>query len=106
MKATAEIQVIPIGVGVSLRREVALAHQIIVDSGLHFELHGYGTNVEGELAEILATVQRIHEQLHADGVPRLATTLKLGTRSDKDTSLAGKVQAVKSQTGQSQSGQS
>ena len=29
--------------------------------------------------------------LHAEGVPRLATTVKLGTRTDKDPSLAGKL---------------
>ncbi len=95
MKATAEIQVIPIGVGVSLRRDVAAAHRVIIESGLSYELHGFGTNVEGELAEILAVVQRIHDVLHAAGVPRLATHLKLGTRADKEPSLSGKVQAVK-----------
>jgi uncharacterized protein (TIGR00106 family) len=94
MKATAEIQVIPIGVGVSLRKEVAQAHQLIVESGLNYELHGFGTNVEGELADILAVVQHIHEVLHAQGAPRLSTSLKLGTRLDKEGSLAGKVRAV------------
>ncbi len=95
MKATAEIQVIPIGVGVSLRKEVARAHQMIVESGLTHELHGFGTNVEGELAEILTVVQRIHEVLHTAGTPRLSTSLKIGTRVDREGSLAGKVQAVK-----------
>ena len=95
MKATAEIQVIPIGVGVSLRKEVAQAHQLVIDSGLTYELHGFGTNVEGELGEILAVVQRIHEVLHAEGTPRLSTTLKLGTRADQESSLAGKVKAVR-----------
>jgi len=94
MKATAEIQVIPIGVGVSLRKEVQQAHQLIVESGLSYELHGFGTNVEGELDEILAVVQRIHEVLHAAGAPRLSTNLKLGTRADKETSLASKVRAI------------
>ena len=95
MKATAEIQVIPIGVGVSLRKEVARAHRVIVESGLACELHGFGTNIEGELADILATVQRIHEVLHAEGTPRLATSLKLGTRAAGENSLAAKVKAVK-----------
>jgi len=94
MKAVAEIQVIPIGVGVSLHKEVKRAHEIIKESGLTIELHGYGTNVEGELSTILATVARIHELLHAEGVPRLSTAIKIGTRVDKASSLAAKKQAI------------
>ena len=94
MKAVAEIQVIPIGVGVSLRKEVRRAHEIIKESGLTIELHGYGTNVEGDLDTILATVGKIHELLHAEGTPRLSTSVKIGTRVDKTSSLAAKKQAI------------
>jgi uncharacterized protein (TIGR00106 family) len=91
MKATAEIQVIPIGVGVSVRREVKRAHELLEESGLEVELHAFGTNVEGELADVLAAVQRVHEVLHAEGVARLSTAVKIGTRTDKDPSLSGKL---------------
>ena len=90
MRALAEIQVIPIGVGVSVRSQVKRAHQLLVESGLTVEAHAYGTNVEGELADILAAIQRVHETLHAEGVVRLATSVKLGTRTDKVPSLAEK----------------
>ncbi len=46
MKALGEIQVIPIGVGVSVRREVMRAHEIISRAALKTQLHAYGTNVE------------------------------------------------------------
>lgn len=91
VKAVAEIQVIPIGVGVSVRKEVQRAHQLIRASGLDVQLHAYGTNVEGELGSILGVIQTVHETLHAEGVLRLATTIKLGTRTDKEVSLAGKL---------------
>lgn len=91
MKATAEIQVIPIGVGVSVRAQVKRAHQLLADSGLRVALHAYGTNVEGELSEILDAVRRVHETLHAEGVVRLATAIKLGTRTDKEPTLEGKL---------------
>ena len=91
MIATAEIQVIPIGSGVSVRSEVKRAHGILEDAGLSAELHGNGTNVEGELEEILDAVRRIHETLHAEGTARIATFLKIGTRTDKQPSLAGKL---------------
>jgi uncharacterized protein (TIGR00106 family) len=91
MKAVAEIQVIPIGVGVSVRREVQRAHEVLQATGLHAELHAYGTNVEGELADILDAVRRVHETLHAEGTVRLSTAIKLGTRTDKDPSLGAKL---------------
>lgn len=91
MKALAEIQVIPIGSGVSVRAEVQRAHEILRASGLHVQLHAYGTNVEGELAGILDAVRRVHETLHAEGTVRLSTAIKLGTRTDKDATLSDKL---------------
>jgi uncharacterized protein (TIGR00106 family) len=90
MHATAEIQVIPLGVGVSVREQVTRAHDIIVESGLTVQAHAFGTNVEGELSQILEVVRRIHELLHDEGVPRLSTAVKIGTRTDKTQTLAGK----------------
>ncbi len=91
MKALGEIQVIPIGVGVSVRREVMRAHEIISRAGLKTQLHAYGTNVEGDLDTILNTIKAVHETLHAEGTTRLSTTIKIGTRTDKETSLQDKL---------------
>lgn len=82
---------IPIGVGVSVRKEVQRAHEIIRASGLEVQLHSYGTNVEGDLDTILATIKAIHETLHAEGVPRLSTAVKIGTRVDKEAKLKDKL---------------
>ena len=90
-KALAEIQVIPIGVGVSVRKEVQRAHEVIRAAGLKVQLHAYGTNVEGDLETILSTIKRIHETLHAEGTQRLSTTIKIGTRTDKDANLEAKL---------------
>ena len=91
MKATAEVQVIPIGAGVSVRKEVKRAHAILEEAGLHAELHGNGTNMEGELADIFDAIRRVHETLHAEGTARIASFIKIGTRTDKEPSLAGKL---------------
>ena len=91
MKAIAEIQVIPIGAGVSVRTEVKRAHALLEESGLKAELHSNGTNVEGELEEIFAAIVRVHETLHAEGTARLSTHIKVGTRTDKAPTLAGKL---------------
>jgi uncharacterized protein (TIGR00106 family) len=91
MKATAEIQVIPIGAGVTVRREVKRAHGLLSEAPLEVQLHSMGSNVEGELRDIFDAVIRIHETLHAEGTARLATNIKIGTRTDKDPSLAAKL---------------
>ena len=91
MRALAEIQVIPIGSGVSVRKEVKRAHKIIEESGLTVQLHSYGTNVEGEMHDIFAAIVKVHETLHAEGTVRLATAIKVGTRTDKEPSLVAKL---------------
>jgi uncharacterized protein (TIGR00106 family) len=91
MKATAEVQVIPIGVGVSVREQVQRAYAILQEAGLNAQLHANGTNLEGELDDVFAAIRRVHETLHAEGTPRLATFIKIGTRTDKEPSLAGKL---------------
>lgn len=91
MKALADVQVIPIGSGVSVRREVQRAHAILEDANLNATLHANGTNLEGELEDIFAAIVRIHEVLHAEGTARLSTHIKIGTRMDKEPTLAGKL---------------
>lgn len=90
MKVLAEIQVIPLGVGVSLRKQVQRAHDLIISSGMTFEAHAYGTNVEGEMDEVLAVIKQIHETLHAEGTTRIGTAIKISSRTDKDSRLADK----------------
>lgn len=91
MKATADIQVVPIGSSVSVRKEVQRAHQILVEADIAAQLHPNGTNVEGDLEAIFDAVRRVHETLHAEGTVRLATYVKIGTRTDKEQSLAAKM---------------
>jgi uncharacterized protein (TIGR00106 family) len=91
MKVTAEVQVIPIGSGVSVRKEVQRAHRILQESGLTAHLHANGTNLEGEMDDVFASVKRIHETLHAEGTVRLATFMKVSSRTDKEPTLAGKL---------------
>jgi uncharacterized protein (TIGR00106 family) len=90
MKATAEFQVVPIGQGVSVRREIGRVVALLQAHGFIVETHASGTNIEGELAEILAAVAEVHEVLHAEGSVRLVSYLKLETRTDKTPTLAGK----------------
>ncbi|TCK18739.1 uncharacterized protein (TIGR00106 family) [Thiogranum longum] len=90
MKATAELQVVPIGEGVSVRQQIGRVVELLNSGDFILETHASGTNIEGELDAILAIVAKIHEQLHADGSVRLVSYLKLETRTDKVPTLAGK----------------
>jgi uncharacterized protein (TIGR00106 family) len=90
MKATAELQVVPIGKGVSVRREILRVVEMLRGHDFIVETHASGTNIEGELAEILAVVGEIHEVLHREGCVRLLSYLKVETRTDKAPTLVGK----------------
>ena len=90
MKATAELQVIPLGQWVSVRKEIRRVVDLLQGHDFIIETHASGTNIEGNLEEILAAVKQIHEVLHAEGSVRLVSLLKLETRIDKTPTLAGK----------------
>ena len=90
MKATAELQVIPLGQGVSVRKQIRRVVELLQGHDFIVETHASGTNIEGELTDILAVLEQIHETLHAEGSVRLVSLLKLETRTDKTPTLAGK----------------
>jgi len=94
MNVIVELTVIPIGVGVSLSPWVARCEQILAESGLHYTLHANGTNIEGEWDAVFAAIKRCHAVLHAEGVPRLATHIKVGTRTDRAASMEAKIRSV------------
>jgi len=90
MKATAELQVIPIGSGVSVRKQIMKVMQVLEGYDLLLEPHASGTNIEGDMTTILRAVEAVHERLHGDGEVRLVSYLKLESRTDKTPTLAGK----------------
>jgi uncharacterized protein (TIGR00106 family) len=95
MKVLVDLCVIPIGVGVSLSEYIVACQKVIRDSGLTYEMHAYGTNIEGEWDDVFAVVKRCHEVVHEMGAPRVSTTIRLGTRSDRMQSLQDKVESVR-----------
>ncbi len=94
MHVIADLCVIPIGVGVSVSKQVADCERILKDAGLTVRLHAYGTNIEGEWDQVMDAVKHCHEALHEQGVPRISTSLKIGTRTDREQTMADKVRSV------------
>ena len=91
MKVIADLCVVPIGVGVSVSRYVAACERVLNEAGLETHLHAYGTNIEGEWDAVLAAIKRCHEVVHEMGAPRVTTSLRLGTRTDRDQTMQEKV---------------
>lgn len=48
MKCIADVCVVPMGVGVSVSPHVAACQKVFEDAGLSYQMHAYGTNLEGE----------------------------------------------------------
>lgn len=94
MKVIADFCVVPLGVGVSVSKYIAECGRILEEAGLETRLHAYGTNVEGEWGAVFEALRRCHERVHEMGAPRITTTVKLGTRTDRAQSMDDKVRSV------------
>ncbi len=94
MRVIMDLTVSPFGVGLSVSKYIAACHKIFDEAGLKTNLHAYGTNIEGEWDEVFAAVKKCHETLHKMGVPRLTSSIKVGTRTDKEQTMDDKVDSV------------
>ncbi|HPT24816.1 MAG TPA: MTH1187 family thiamine-binding protein [Bryobacteraceae bacterium] len=97
MKAIADVCVIPIGIGTSVSKEVTACERVFAEAGLKHRLHAYGTNIEGEWDDVVGAIKRCHEALHEMGVVRISTTIRIGTRTDRDQTMEDKIRSVEQQ---------
>ena len=95
MKVIADVCVVPLGVGVSVSEYVAACEKELKKAGLKTQLHAYGTNIEGDWDKVFKAIKKCHEVIHQMGAPRITTTLKFGTRTDRSQTMAQKVESVK-----------
>ncbi|MEP0772987.1 MAG: MTH1187 family thiamine-binding protein [Acidobacteriota bacterium] len=95
MHVILEFTIVPLGAGLSLSPYVAACERILAEAGLEYELHANGTNVEGDWEAVFAAIRRCHETLHAMGVRRIHTVIKVGTRTDRPQTMADKVASVR-----------
>lgn len=95
MQVMLDFCVVPIGVGVSVSAYVAECQRVLAASGLSYQMHAYGTTVEGEWEDVFAALRACHERVHAMGAPRISTSLRLGTRTDRAQSMDDKIESVR-----------
>ncbi len=94
MHVIVDLCVVPIGVGTSVSTYVAACQRVLEHAGLSHQMHAYGTNIEGDWDAVFAAVKACHEAVHALGAPRISTTMKVGTRTDRSQTMADKVASV------------
>lgn len=94
--ATAEVTVIPVGrEGASLSDVLAeIARHLAAQDRVRYEMRAMGTELEGEVEDILALTGEIQEIPLMLGLPRAYTILKLDNRVDRKQGLEAKVEAV------------
>lgn len=94
MHVMIDLCVIPLGVGVSVSEYVTACQRVLKEAGLEHQMHSYGTNVEGEWDEVFAAVKRCHEVVHEMGAPRVSTSMRIGTRTDREQTMQDKIDSV------------
>ncbi|MCK9530716.1 MAG: MTH1187 family thiamine-binding protein [Gammaproteobacteria bacterium] len=99
MKVLLSFSVVPMGVGVSVSEYVAACEKVLEASGVKYQLHANGTNVEAEWDAAFAAIKACHERVHAMGAPRISTVIYAGTRTDKEQTLEDKVESVRAKLG-------
>jgi len=94
MKVIVDLCVVPLGVGVSVGKYVAECQKVLQEAGLNHQLHAYGTNIEGDWDEVFAAIKLCYERVRAMGAPRITTSIKVGTRTDREQSMQEKIDSV------------
>ncbi|KAI9459442.1 hypothetical protein BJY52DRAFT_368091 [Lactarius psammicola] len=81
--AVADFCLVPIGTGPdpSVAEYIAECARILDKSGLKYQMHGYGTNLEGPWSAVSQAIHDCHAAVHAKGASRIATDIRIGTRS-------------------------
>ncbi len=93
-----EMSIVPLGHGESVSKYVAECVDLVDQCGLDYELHAMGTIVEGELADVLALMQRCMEKV-AEHSDRVTCTAKLDYRRGQQGRLQAKVDSVEKKIG-------
>lgn len=91
---------VPVNSGLSLSKYIAACVDILSKSGLTFELHANGTNVEGSWDETFKVIKACQSKVHEMGAKRIFTTIQVGTRTDKKQTMHEKKPSVLAKTKQ------
>ena len=89
-----DFSIAPIGKGESLSSSVAEAFAIIERSGIAYEHHSMGTNLEGDWDEVMAVIKTCRDKLLASS-NRLSLSIKIDDRKGAIDRIANKVSSAR-----------
>ncbi|PYH96781.1 putative cell wall biogenesis protein Ecm15 [Aspergillus ellipticus CBS 707.79] len=93
---TADFCLIPIGTSSpSVSAQVADVQRLIEKSGLKYVMHSAGTTLEGSWDRVHQVIGQAHMLLHQQGVVRIQSDIRVGSRTDKEQSFEDKVNKVR-----------
>ncbi|KAJ5710356.1 hypothetical protein N7488_004512 [Penicillium malachiteum] len=92
----ADFCLIPIGTGsASVSSQIADVQRLIETSGVKYTMHSAGTTLEGSWDRVHEVIGQAHTLLHEQGVVRIQTDIRVGSRTDKEQTAEDKVNKVK-----------
>ena len=94
---SAELTIIPIGTPeTSLSKYIAAAVSALDQAGVKYHITGMGTIIEAnDPEELFDSIKMAHEAVFNLGAKRVATSVKIDDRRDKEESIEEKVRSVK-----------
>ncbi|MBP3951226.1 MTH1187 family thiamine-binding protein [Bacillus sp. YZJH907-2] len=97
--AIVDVTIIPIGTETpSVSQYVAKIQEVLqsYEGKINYQLTPMSTLIEGELPILFEVIQAIHEVPFTYGIKRVATNIRIDDRRDKQSTMAGKLEAVQS----------
>ncbi len=100
--AIMEISIVPMGTqSPSVSHHIARITRVIEqESSVRFELTPMGTVIEGDAGMLLDLARRMHESAFNDEVKRIITSIKIDDRRDKQVSMEGKLNSLRTKMGE------
>lgn len=96
LHCTADFCLIPIGTAsASVSAQIADVQRLIEQSGVKYVMHSAGTTLEGSWDRVHQVIGQAHTLLHQQGVVRIQSDIRVGSRTDKEQSFEDKVNKVR-----------
>ncbi|MCC5909486.1 MAG: MTH1187 family thiamine-binding protein [Clostridiaceae bacterium] len=96
--ALMEITVVPLGTeSTSVSKYVAACHKVLKEEKeIQYQLTPMATVIEADLDRLFEIAKKLHNVPFQEGAMRVATTIKIDDRRDKETTIKGKIASVES----------
>ncbi|ODH52947.1 hypothetical protein GX48_00815 [Paracoccidioides brasiliensis] len=85
----------------SVSQQIADVQRLVEKSGVKYVMHSAGTTLEGSWDAVFAVIGQAHTMLHNEGIVRIQTDIRVGSRTDKVQRMEDKVAVVEKLLGKS-----